>query len=105
MSTSRNKTVGKQVVSDDQVRMTVIDDSDPDKPTWSHVFVPKHLTIEREQVTVARGRSGRLWPAALDRRAGHAIAGMSAVLTWRAETYSGRIRSVKQGTAIIDRDG
>lgn len=102
---ARSTVVGKQVVSDDQVRMTVIDDGDQAKPTWSHTFVPKHLTIEQGKVTVARSRGGRLWPASLTDHSQGTIEGMSAVLTWRDETFSGRIDSVKQSVAIIDRDG
>ncbi|WP_136718477.1 hypothetical protein [Halorientalis salina] len=104
MSGGVTTTTAKQVVSNDQVRLTVIDDTDPEKPTWSHWFVPKHLTVEQDRLTVARSRGGQLWPSDLGDRAHSSIEGMAVVLTWRDETYSGRIVSVKPSVAVIRRD-
>ncbi|WP_336001075.1 hypothetical protein [Halorientalis halophila] len=104
MTAASTTQVAKQVVSDDQVRLTLIDDSEPEKPTWSHWFVPKHLTVEQGQLTVARSRGGRLWPSDLNDSSPANVEGMSAVLTWRDSTYSGRVASVKQSVAVIHRD-
>lgn len=104
MTASSTSWVAKQVVSDDQVRLTLIDDSVPEKPTWSHWFVPKHLTVEQQQLTVARSRGGRLWPDDLDDRSPSNVQGMAAVLTWRDNTYSGRVSSANQSVAVIYRD-
>ncbi|AQL43268.1 hypothetical protein BV210_11295 [Halorientalis sp. IM1011] len=104
MTATGTASVAKQVVSDDQVRLTLIDDSKPAKPTWSHWFVPKHLTVEQGQLTVARSRGGRLWPSDLTDTSPANLEGMAAVLTWRDRTFSGRIASVKQSVAVIRRD-
>lgn len=104
MTTTGSRAVAKRVVSDDQVRLTLIDDSLPDKPAWSHWFVPKHLTVEDDKLTVARSRGGRLWPGDLEDTSPSRVEGMAAVLTWREETYSGRITSANASVAVIFRD-
>ena len=104
MSVSGATTVATKVVSDDQVRLTLIDDRQPEKPTWSHWFVPKHLTVEQDQLTVARSRGGRLWPNDLDDQSPSNVEGMAAVLTWRDNTYSGRISTANASVAVIYRD-